>query len=65
MKTLKCCLSEETARRAWELERAGKNRAEVAMRFYVSERTLQRLYKQYNFGSPKRKKKGISNADNK
>lgn len=53
---MKYCLSEQTARRAWELEKAGQSRTKVAMQFYVSERTLQRLYKYYGLGSPKRQK---------
>ena len=54
---MKYCLSEQTTRRAWELEKAGQSRIKIAMQFYVSERTLQRLYKYYGLGSPKRQKK--------
>lgn len=54
---MKYCLSEQTTRRAWELEKAGQSRTKIAMQFYVSERTLQRLYKYYGLGSPKRQKK--------
>lgn len=53
---MKYCLSEEKTRKAWELEKAGQSRTKVAMQFYVSERTLQRLYKYYGLGSPKRQK---------
>lgn len=53
---MKYCLSEQTTRRAWELEKAGMSQTKVAMQFYVSERTLRRLYKYYGLGSPKRKK---------
>lgn len=53
---MKYCLSEQTTRRAWELEKTGQSRTKVAMQFYVSERTLQRLYKYYGLGSPKRQK---------
>ncbi len=54
---MKYCLSEQKARRAWEQEKAGQSRTKVAMQFYVSERTLQRLYKYYGLGSPKRQKR--------
>lgn len=54
---MKYCLSEQTTKRAWELEKAGQSRTKVTMQFYVSERTLQRLYKYYGLGSPKRQKK--------
>ena len=49
------CLSREQTIQAWNLEKAGMSRTAAAMRFYVSERTLQRLYKYYDLGSPKRK----------
>lgn len=53
---MKYCLSEKKTRKAWEFEKAGQSRTKVAMQFYVSERTLQRLYKYYGLGSPKRQK---------
>ena len=53
---MKYCPSEEKTRKAWEFEKAGQSRTKVAMQFYVSERTLQRLYKYYGLGSPKRQK---------
>ena len=49
------CLSKEQTIQAWNLEKAGMSRAAAALRFYVSDKTLQRLYKYYNLGSPKRK----------
>lgn len=55
---MKCCLSEETTLRAWELERTGKSRTKVARDLHVCGKTLQRLYKYYGFGSPKRIKRG-------
>lgn len=53
---MKCCLTKEQTIKAWNLEKAGMSRTAAAMRFYVSERTLQRLYKYYDLGSPKQKK---------
>ena len=52
---MKCCLSREQTITAWNLEKAGMSRTAAAMKFYVSERTLQRLYKYYGLGSPKHK----------
>ena len=49
------CLSKEQTLKAWDLEKSGMSRTAAAMRFYVSDRTLQRLYKYYDLGSPKRK----------
>lgn len=49
------CLSKEQTLKAWNLEKAGMSRTAAALRFYVSDKTLQRLYKYYNLGSPKRK----------
>lgn len=51
----KYCLTREEAETAWEYERRGLSRAVVALKFYVSEKTLQRTYKYYKLGSPKRK----------
>lgn len=53
---MRYCLSEEMTKKAWELERSGQSRVKVAMSFYVSEKTLQRLYKAYGLGCPKQKK---------
>ncbi len=42
---------------AWKEEvLEGKTRAAVALRFYVSERTITRMYRKYNLPSPKRGK---------
>lgn len=58
---MKCCLSEETTLRAWELERTGKSRTKFARDLHVCGKTLQRLYKYYGFGSPKRIKEEVNN----
>ncbi len=54
---MKYCLTREDVIKAWRLERKGAKRAKVAMMFYVSERTLSRLYKAYGLGSPKKRVK--------
>ncbi len=42
---------------AWKEEvLEGKTRAAIALRFYVSERTITRMYKKYGLPSPKRGK---------
>lgn len=52
---MKYCLSKEQVLKAWMLERKGAKRVKVAMMFFVSERTLSRLYHAYNLPSPKKK----------
>lgn len=56
---MKCCLTKEQTIKAWNLEKAGMSRTAAAMKFYVSERTLQRSYKYYNLESPKQKNRVI------
>lgn len=53
---MRYCLTEEMTKKAWEQEHSGQSRTKVAMSFYVSEKTLQRLYKAYGLGCPKQKK---------
>lgn len=53
---MKYCLTKEQTIKAWNLEKSGMSRTAVAMKFYVSEKTLQRSYnKYYKLGCPKRK----------
>lgn len=54
---MKHCLTREQVVKAWELEKEGAKRAKVAMRFFVSERTLLRLYRAYGLPSPKKRVK--------
>lgn len=54
---MKYCLNKEQVIQAWKLEREGTKRAKVAMMYYVSERTLLRLYSAYGLPSPKKKVK--------
>lgn len=52
----KACLSKEETWEAWKLECVkDKTRIYVAMKMFVSEKTLCRMYRHYDLPSPKSK----------